>query len=306
LKFHQGVDMILLEYSNRILEETVAGKLENTTRTATDIICADFDGVTYHISTPSDGKNMLNVSINMKCVSELKKYGSDQILKEHYGNLVVAPETGYDATLQVNLDSHGADKDKLPLKIALLKRNLLSAPFKTVFDAIEKKGDLPNIIELKYREDEAMFIKPEGDRCIVIFSISFRDTDNIVIGKVFLQEFADARRSMTNVPAVTFSQKDPPLELKGVRGVKATESTGFVSIVLFPQHMSEKQREKTINLIQIFRNYFQYHIKCSKAYLHTRMRNRVESLLQILNRARPEPTATVARTITGKTFTRKV
>jgi hypothetical protein len=34
---------------------------------------------------------------------------------------------------------------------------------------------------------------------------------------------------MTNVPAVTFTQKDPPMELKGVKGVKADASQGFVS-----------------------------------------------------------------------------
>ena len=46
-----------------------------------------------------------------------------------------------------------------------------------------------------------------------------------------------------------------------------------------------------------------YHIKCSKAYMHDRMRKRVDSLLQVLNRAKAEPLEPKEkRTITGKTF----
>ena len=52
-------------------------------------------------------------------------------------------------------------------------------------------------------------------------------------------------------------------------------------VVLFSHHISEANRDKTIDLIQTFRDYLHYHIKCSKAYMHTRMRNRVDSLLQV-------------------------
>lgn len=45
-------------------------------------------------------------------------------------------------------------------------------------------------------------------------------------------------------------------------------------------------------------------MKCSKAHLHTRMRNRVRSFLQILNRAKSDPQKVEKKTITGKTFSR--
>eukprot|EP00121_Abeoforma_whisleri_P015213 Awhi_evm2s14022 len=44
----------------------------------------------------------------------------------------------------------------------------------------------------------------------------------------------------------------------------------------------------TVNLLETFRNYLHYHIKCSKAYLHCRMRARVSASVKILNRAKPE------------------
>jgi actin related protein 2/3 complex subunit 2 len=54
----------------------------------------------------------------------------------------------------------------------------------------------------------------------------------------------------------------------------------------------------TISNIQLFRDYLHYHIKCSKAYLHSRMRARVAAFLRVLNRAKQEKPETERRTIT--------
>ena len=59
--------------------------------------------------------------------------------------------------------------------------------------------------------------------------------------------------------------------------------------VLFPRHTCKASRDNTINLIHIFRDYLHYHIKCSKAYIHSRMRAKTSDFLKVLNRARPEP-----------------
>jgi len=299
---------LLLETSNKILEATIVEKLTAEKFEAVEIIAADFDGVQFHISTPGEAKNILQVSIQTRCGAELLKFGGHEKLKAIYGELLQPePEAGYDATLQFDLAAlpAGVSKEELPKKIALFKRHLVAAPFLYVFEAMDKKAPLPEIISIPYRDQEGFYIKPEGDRVIVIFNINFKDADDIVFSKVFLQEFADARRTISNAPAVTFSQKEPPLELRGVKDVRPGESHGFVSFVLFPAHTNAKNREKVVDLIQTFRDYLHYHIKCSKAYMHTMMRNRVEILLQILNRAKPEPVDQTKRTITGKTFKRQ-
>ena len=69
-------------------------------------------------------------------------------------------------------------------------------------------------------------------------------------------------------------------------------------LVLFPRSFKDEAAgDKTVNLIHTFRDYLHYHIKCSKAYLHSRMRARTTALLKILNRARPEIKATEKKTI---------
>jgi len=203
----------------------------------------------------------------------------------------------------VDCASPPQDKAAFARNVALFKRHCFAAPFNKVFADIEgKKGG--GLIEIPYRDDESLFIKPETDRCIVIFSMGFKDPDDIVLAKVFLQEYADARRTMSNAPSVSYSQKEPPLELKGVRNLRVGDSQGFVSFVLFQPHMAAAKKEKTIDNIMTFRNYLQYHLKCSKAFLHTRMRNRVRTFLQVLNRAKSEPESKEKRTITGRTFRR--
>jgi actin related protein 2/3 complex subunit 2 len=84
---------------------------------------------------------------------------------------------------------------------------------------------------IHYRDEEAIYIKASHDRVTVIFSTVFREETDRVYGKVFLQEFVDARRrAIQNAPQVLF-RNDPPLELEGQPGVKA--GRGDVGYVTF-------------------------------------------------------------------------
>jgi len=301
--------MILLEYHNKIIEDLLKDRYKEAKANpdkfeAIDMTIADFDAVVFHITTDAEAKNIIRISISVKCWNELESSGVQDVLKRIYGAALVNTESGYNATLELDLNKPPADLDKFIHDVALLKRNSFAAPFYKVFADVEaKKGGGP-LIELNYRDDEALYIKPESDRAIVVFSIGFKDPDDIIFAKVFLQEYADARKTMSNAPSVTYSQKEPPLELKGVKNLKTGDAQGYVSFVLFAPHVSGNKKEKTIDNIQTFRNYLHYHIKCSKAFIHTRMRNRVRTFLQVLNRARNEQGGAEKKTITGKTFKR--
>jgi actin related protein 2/3 complex subunit 2 len=76
-----------------------------------DQTVSDFDGVTFHISTP-ESKSKILVSIQVKCYNELLQYGAQQVLEREYGPYVVAPEAGYNFSVQVDLDSLPDDKGK--------------------------------------------------------------------------------------------------------------------------------------------------------------------------------------------------
>jgi len=293
--------MILLEANSQLLEEIIKQRIASEKKEAVDITIADFDGVTFHITTNPQQRNICTVSISWKCINEIKQHGVDARLKSIYGPLLVAPESGYDYTLQFDLNNLGDKKDTLPKLVSYLKRNVISAPFHKLFESVTSGGNVP-LLTINYRRNEAMYLKQEGDRAVVVFSINFSDSDDIVLSKVFLQEFANARKTISNAPSVTYSQKEAPLELKGVSGVREGEDQGFVTFMLFNNHLQESRRQHSIDTVHLFRDYLHYHIKCSKAYMHTRMRLRAEALLLVLNRAKQKKANKEMKTITGRTF----
>lgn len=124
----------------------------------------------------------------------------------------------------------------------------MAAPFERAFDdfahrqeeaskftsesAPEGVREGGQVMAIHYRNEEAIYIKASHDRVTVIFSTIFREETDRVFGKVFLQEFVDARRrAIQNAPQVLF-RNEPPLELQGVKGL-ADGTNGEVGYVTF-------------------------------------------------------------------------
>jgi actin related protein 2/3 complex subunit 2 len=182
---------------------------------------SDFDGVTFHISTP-EAKTKILISIAIRCFQELIRYGAQAVLEREYGPFIVKPEQGYDFSVQVDLENLPQDqgmkkcslilnsltrrsdaRDDLIRRISLLKRNAMAAPFEQAFDEFEHfkeeaakytSESAPQGVQeggevraIHYREQEAIYIKASHDRVTVIFSTIFQDETDRVFGKVFLQ-----------------------------------------------------------------------------------------------------------------------
>lgn len=215
-------------------------------------------------------------------------------------------------------------RDTFFKNLALLKRNALAAPFELGFQAQKQleaagsgQGDL---MALHYRDEEAIYVQASSDRVTVIFSTMFREETDRVFGKVFLQvgplslvpctvvlcgldmqEFVDARRLPTiqSAPQVLYTTREPPLEIRHLPGLNDSEDVGYVTFVLFPRHFANViVANTTITHIQLFRDYLHYHIKCSKAYMHSRMRHRVSEFQKVLNRAKTEQATVERKTVT--------
>ncbi|POS88462.1 P34-Arc-domain-containing protein, partial [Erysiphe pulchra] len=302
--------MLLLDYQNVLIQSVLTERFSGAPPVNIDQTVSDFDGVKFHISTP-ESKSKIIVSVQLSCFNELVKYGALQALER---------------------------EDDLIRRISLMKRNAMAAPFEHAFDehhtlaeeaskftseeAPQGVREGGNVKAIHYRDEEAIYVKASYDRVTVIFSTLFRDETDRVFGKVFVQEFVDARRrAIQNAPQVLF-RTDPPLELQGVPGVSDSgkgeigyvtfglldqpkmDSFGLIAIVLFPRHLTQQRRDEVISHIQTFRDYFHYHIKASKvnlnlfiadkntdtpqAYIHSRMRRRTADFLQVLRRAHPE------------------
>lgn len=314
--------MLLLDYQNVLIQSVLTERFSGAPPVSIDQTVSDFDGVTFHISTP-ETKSKIMISIQIRCFQDLLRYGAEEVLNREYGPYVAPTEPGYDFSIVVDLEQLPAEKeerDELVKKISLLKRNAMAAPFEQAYQehyhlkqeaakftseeapqGVREGGDVKAI---HYREEEAIYVKASHDRVTVIFSTIFREETDRVFGKVFIQEFVDARRrAIQNAPQVLF-RNDPPLELQGVPGVKSTGTgeIGYVTFVLFPRHLTPQRMPDVISHIQTFRDYFHYHIKASKAYIHSRMRRRTADFLQVLRRARPDNEEKERKTASGRTF----
>lgn len=302
--------MILLEVNNRVVEDVLRVKWaeidSNQKLDFVDVRVADFDGVLFHLSSYEQDKTKIRISILLKFFRDLEKHGAEDLLKRVYGDLLMpVAEDGFSVSLLINLESVPKDKREIVIKKAgLLKRNCFASVFEKYFQFQERGEDGHHRAVIHYRDEETMYIEAKSDRVTVIFSTVFKDETDIVIGKVFMQEFKEGRKASHTSPQVIFSHRDPPMELRDTDARKG-DNIGYITFVLFPRHTNVQVRDNTINLIHIFRDYLHYHIKCSKVYIHSRMRAKTADFLKVLNRARPEKRGGEKKTITGRTFVRQ-
>jgi len=297
--------MILLEFNNRIIEEALELKFSNAVAgnkpEGVDVKFADFDGVEYHISNYGGDKAKLLLSISLKFFKQLQEHGADELLRREYGSYLTSPpEDGYSVSLVYNLGEIPKEYQSLIQKAGLLKRNCFASVFEKYFEFQERGEEGHKRAVIHYREDETMYVEAKSDRVTVIFSTTFKDPDDVIIGKVFMQEFREGRKASQTAPSVLYSHGEPPMELKST-DARVGDNIGYITFILFPRHTNKKARDNTINLIHTFRDYLHYHIKCSKAYIHSRMRAKTSDFLKVLNRARPEAKSE-KKTITGKSF----
>jgi hypothetical protein len=102
--------MLLLDYQNVFIEQLLKDRISGAVPpSAIDQVVSDFDGVTFHISTDKT-KTKILISISLRCFQELVQYGAQAILEREYGPFIVEPESGYDFSIQVDLEQLPADQ----------------------------------------------------------------------------------------------------------------------------------------------------------------------------------------------------
>jgi len=265
---------------------------------------SDFDGAIFHVATDEKNPSTVTISLQSTASKPLLDKGGAELLKTVYGTHFVAPQGGYDVTLSYNIDSIApGDRVKVATEIAKLKSHLYGSVVLRVCENAEK-GQFGQLYDIPLRDiHERIWLRADSaDRVTVIFSINFVDADDVVFGKVFLQEF---KKNVTGAPTVDFTVRNAPLELKEVRDKPVSDNIGYVTFVLYDRHFKGDKKISVAENLPTFRNYLHYHIKCCKSNLHTRMRNRVDLLLQILNRAKQDLDSGEKKTAKGRTFVKK-
>jgi len=298
---HESVRNIVTQYK----EQQGAKKISEI-----DYYVSEFDDVAFRIKTVWPN---LTIYASMPGFAQYKSIGVDAHMQATYGSGYRSGPVTVDVPEQptfdfsVSFDVVAEDLATILDKASNIKKNALSGAFRHVFGMAQRKELTPRALVLPYRTDEDCYLKVNGDGVIVIFQLQFKEANDLIIADVFMKEFKEARRdqALGQAPSVSF-QKVAPLELEGLPNIKQGVNIGFVSFALFPMHYSAEKIERSVTALCTFRNYLTYHIKASKAYMHMRMRKRVETFLGILSKARPEAVGeTQKKLASGKTFERK-
>jgi actin related protein 2/3 complex subunit 2 len=150
--------------------------------------------------------------MNIRCWDELVEYGAMDVLQREYGALLrKSAEPDYNVSLEIDLEQVPAEGGKLSLRItgvgkfidhidareafimsiSLFKRNALAAPFELAFKSQRKlemsSASQGELMQIHYRDEEAIYVQASPDRVTVIFSTIFREETDRIFGKVFLQ-----------------------------------------------------------------------------------------------------------------------
>jgi len=304
--------MILLERANRILGETVSSRINwddpEEKMEPIDVKLCDFDDVSYRVLIDKDSINTLTVSINAPWYSAVEKHGSKDSFEKAYPGLVTEALQGYDLTVKVDLASlkEQKQKDEMVTKLSQMKANLLQGVFDKFFsDLLAGKTSEPFTFNL--RNDTQVYFFPKADRVVVIYGIDFKEKVDKAIAKIFMQEFVEAKRALGAAPPCQWSS-NPPMELAHYKITEPQGNLGYISFAVQKSNVDSNKKDRAVSVLSFFRAYLQYHIKASKSYFHARMRARVVSLLQVLNRARfaadEKTSKTAVKTAQGKTFVR--
>ncbi|KMT07655.1 hypothetical protein BVRB_6g147800 [Beta vulgaris subsp. vulgaris] len=299
--------MILLQSQSKYLLQLLTNRLQNLDK-GVELDCQwiEFDDVRFNVQTSMKNPHILLLSLSLPTpppgamFAGGLPYGAIEAIKSAYGTVVQIldpPKDGFNLTLKLNFSKLSPDEDTrqaLLTKVASVREVVLGAPLRLVLKHLASRSlapDMDQLVALVHRPNESFFLYPQIDKVTVIFPMRFKDSTDTVLATSFLQEFVEARRNaaagLNNAPSCQWSPS-PPQELEGVPEEALSANAGFVSFVIFPRHVDNKKIDRTVWNLSTFHAYVSYHVKCSEGFMHTRMRRRVESLIEALDRAKSD------------------
>ncbi|XP_073141745.1 actin-related protein 2/3 complex subunit 2A [Henckelia pumila] len=313
--------MILLQSTSRYLLQILSTRLQNLEK-GVELDCqwVEFDDVRYHIQANLKNPNLLFLSVSIPTPPPETTFvnglppGAIEAIKATYGvvlQILDPPRDGFNLTVKLSLSKLPPDeehKQALLVKISSIREVVLGAPLRAILKQLfsrTARSDLNQLVSLVHRPNEAFFVFPQAEKVTLIFPMHFRDSVDTVLATSFLQEFVEARRTpgLSNAPPCLWSPS-PPQELQGACREALSANAGFVSFVIFPRHVEGRKMDRTVWSLLTFHAYVSYHVKCSEGFMHTRMRRRVESLIEALDRAKPDSEEKAKTTVQTRYFKR--
>lgn len=295
--------MIFIEDKNIAMENACNAKIIDETKTLAedsdaravpmDVKACDYDGVSLHFRAQGASPRKIEAAISSGSMDALMKFGGKQLVDQEYEKYG-ATYADSTLTLKIDCDDLPEAPEIVVAKIANLKRKVYGAPFDQCLHALSSGDSSITPFCYKYRKDSRIFLTPGDGHVAVVVQIIFADTTDQELAKIVLQEFAEAQRAVSGSPAAFFKIDELPKAAQdAAKGSKEDLSEGdclgfFLQLTINKNHVKTvEKRERITGLMINLRSYLLYHMKCTKAYLLSRMRTKHHDLIKALNRSRP-------------------
>eukprot|EP00818_Percolomonas_sp_WS_P009980 CAMPEP_0117446834 /NCGR_PEP_ID=MMETSP0759-20121206/6554_1 /TAXON_ID=63605 /ORGANISM="Percolomonas cosmopolitus, Strain WS" /LENGTH=320 /DNA_ID=CAMNT_0005239131 /DNA_START=35 /DNA_END=997 /DNA_ORIENTATION=+ len=307
--------MRLISSSNEIVYQTLVKRFEipkDSKYPTVSVLGNDFNASSFHIQSHAENKQILQIKNRVNRLNEFM--GSlDEVfgeyMKKTFGDWYKGREVD-DVNFEIDVSALTDEEKEKALKLfPQMQIHIILPIFKNAFDNARTKQKVQPF-HLPYRDSGESIYLFEGDNALqVFFTMKFDTHVDRELGELFLQEMKDAKRvntrELSHAPPVAYTSGSVPSDLAGT-GLDIVEKSNeknysFVSLSLFDRHIAEDSVFSTVEKILFLRPYLEYHLKCSKAYMHIRFRDRVRTLLQNLEASKDTSgVEKVKRTASGK------
>ncbi|CAN6228804.1 unnamed protein product [Urochloa humidicola] len=255
----------------------------------------EFGSIRYHVEASASDPENVFLSISTPSLShEASPSSSSSGLPEatlqetrkayhKFAEVVEPPRDGYVLTLKLNFSGLTRPKDRAKAinQVSRLQSVVLSSQLRDMLGSLGSSGTM----KLVYNQREPFFVSKTAEKMNAVFPMRFRDDTDLAIATSFFQELQEAGSSFSKAPQCSWSPIPPP-ELRGEYVHRLTTNGGFVSFGVRSRHVRGKRAAKTAWILLNFQAYVKYHIKCTRRHIQSRMRERMETLTEVIQDAR--------------------
>ncbi|KAK3187664.1 hypothetical protein Dsin_027225 [Dipteronia sinensis] len=259
----------------------------------------EFGSVEYHIQSSVSDPHLAYLSISMPLLSQgdLQSYGISRYTTEMIKGIssdvveIVEPaKAGYQLTLRLHFAKIPRNKDpvKIITDISAVQATILSSQLKEMLQKVnydDTHQGMHKPIKLVYHPREPFYVIRQPQKIITVFPMRFKEYSDVIIATAFFQELMDVGISekWAKAPPCCWSPIPPP-ELRGESFEDLSTNGGFVTFDIAPRHIKGKRLDKTVWNLLNFYAYVKYHVKCTKGFIQRRMRKRLDSLVEVLQK----------------------
>jgi hypothetical protein len=282
--------MLAIDPSNLMLRTTLEQALTSTESTTTvNLSITEFDYLTIKLAAYDDDDTLICLIGGPSAAAVLDAGGLHALGRYfHEFQMIPQPLPEYDLGIIITRSAVQADASRVAEVFSRIRTILVAGIYLQPLESM-LAGASQQPREVAYRSNERVWVLPTEDRVTFILEVCFDNAQDRSMAKIFMVEFEESKRHITNAPLIQFFPRAP--QSLSSFGVGESANSHYLSLTFLKSAFkadSAKKVETIATWLSEFKRYLTYHIHGLKGYLHSRMRKKTAGFLKVLEAAVPE------------------